>query len=108
MNYITELDTDRIKKIAGKLPNNSALVTLDDHIFAINISSVHWTMSEYAGSVELSLAKDMDGRISTRIDPNLVARKLYEIAEPDGADWWLISWRDREKYIRMQDAGVKP
>ena len=108
MKYITELDTDRIKKIAGKLPNNSALVNLDDHIFGINVSSALWTMGQFTGSVELTLAKDTEGQTSTLIDRNSVARKLYEIAEPDGADWQLISWRDREKYIRMQDAGVKP
>lgn len=108
MKYITELDTERIKKIAGKLPNNSALVNLDDHIFGINVSSALWTMSNHTGSVELTLAKDTEGQNVTRIDRNLVAKKLYEIAEPDGADWQLISWRDREKYIRMQDAGVKP
>lgn len=109
MKYITELDTDRIKKIAGKLPDNSALINLDDRIFGINVSSALWTMSEYCtGSVELMLAKDPEGRNITQIDRNLVARKLYEIAEPDGADWQLISWRDKEKYIRMQDAGVKP
>ena len=108
MNYITELDTERIKKIAGKLPNNSALVKLDDHIFGINVSSALWSRSEYTSSVELSLAKDMKARTTTIIDPNLVARKLYEIAEPDGTDWQFISWRDKEKYIRMQDAGVKP
>ena len=103
MKYITELDADRIKKIAGKLPNNSALVNLDDHIFGVNVSSALWS-----SSVELSLAKDMEGRTSILIDPNLVARKLYEIAEPNGADWQFISWRDKEKYIRMQNAGVKP
>ena len=108
MNYITELDTDRIKKIAGKLPDNSALINLDDRIFGVNVSSALWTMSEYTGSVELSLVKDMEGQTSTIIDRNLVARKLYKIAEPDGADWRLISWRDKEKYIRMQNAGVKP
>ena len=108
MKYITELDTDRIRKIAGKLPNNSALVTLDDHIFALNVSSALWTMSEHTDSVELALAKDMQGQISIQIDRNSVARKLYEIAEPDGASWQLISRRDKEKYIRMQEAGIKP
>lgn len=108
MKYITELDTDRIKKIAGKLPNNSALVNLDDHIFGINVLSATWIKREYTGSVELMLAKDTEGRNSTLIDRNLVARKLYEIAEPDGSNWDLISYLDKEKYIRMQDAGVKP
>lgn len=108
MKYITELDTERIKKIAGKLPNGSALVKLDDHIFGVNVSSALWSRNQYTSSIELSLAKDMEGRTSTVIDPNLVARRLYEIAEPDGTDWQFISQRDREKYIRMQEAGIKP
>lgn len=108
MKYITELDTDRIKKIAGKLPDNSALVNLDDHIFALNVSSGIWNASEYRLNLELTGVKDLDGKFLIKIDRNMVARALYEIAEPDGADWQLISWRDREKYIRMQNAGVKP
>lgn len=108
MKYITELDTDRIKKIAGKLPNNSALVKLDDYIFAINVSSALWTVSEYSGRVELNLAKDTEGRNITRIDRSLVARKLYEIAEPGGSDWSFLTDAHRARYIRMQDAGVKP
>ena len=108
MKYITELDPDRIKKIAGKLPDNSALVKLDDHIFGVSVSSALWTMSEYTSSVELAMAKDTEGRTSILIDRNSVASKLYEIAEPDGASWQLISRRDKEKYIRMQEAGIKP
>lgn len=108
MKYITELDTDRIKKIAGKIPNNSALVKLDDHIFAINVSSALWTMRDYTGSVELNLAKDTEGRNITRIDRSLVARKLYEIAEPGGSDWRFLTDAHRARYIRMQDAGIKP
>lgn len=108
MTYITGLDTNRIRKIAGKLPDNSALVKLDDHIFALNVSSAFWNMTQYGGSLELTVLKDLDGQYLTQIDCNLVARELYKIAEPDGADWQLISWRDKEKYIRMQDAGVRP
>lgn len=108
MKYITELDTDRIKKIAGKMPDNSALVNMDDHIFALNVSLGIWSASQYALSLELTAVKDANGKFSTKIERNLVARELYKIAEPDGADWQLISWRDKEKYIRMQDAGVKP
>lgn len=108
MNYITELDTDRIKKIAGKLPNNSALVKLDDHIFAINVKSALWTASEHTGRVELTLVKDTEGRNITRIDRSLVARKLYEIAEPGGSDWSFLTDAHRARYIRMQDAGIKP
>lgn len=108
MKYITELDTDRIKKIAGKMPDNSALVKMDDHIFALNVSSEIWSASQYRLNLELTGVKDLEGRFLTKIDRNMVARELYKIAEPDGADWQLISWRDKEKYIRMQDAGVKP
>lgn len=108
MKYITELDTDRIKKIAGKLPDNSALVKMDDCTFALNVSSGTWSSSQYGASLELTAVKDTNGRFVTLINRNLVARKLYEIAEPGGADWDLISYLDKEKYIRMQDAGVRP
>lgn len=109
MKYITELDTDRIKKIANKMPENSALVKMDDRIFALNVSSGIWSIDRYgSSSLELIMVKDTEGQLLTQIDCNLVARKLYEIAEPDGADWQLISWRDKEKYIRMQKAGIKP
>ena len=108
MKYITELDTNRIKKIAGKLPNNSALVSLDDRVFVLNVSSGTWSSSLHGASLELTAAKDTSGRYANQIDYNLVAKKLYEIAEPDGADWDLISYLDKEKYIRMQDAGIRP
>lgn len=108
MKYITELDTERIKRLAGKMPDNSALVNLNDHIFALNVSSALWLMSEHTGSVELNLTKDPEGRSITRIDHNLVARKLYEIAEPGGPYWSLLTDSHRARYIRMQDAGVKP
>lgn len=108
MNYITELDTDRIEKISGKLPDNSALVKLDGRTFALNVSVGIWNSSQYGASFELTAAKDTNGRFVTTINHNLVAIKLYEIAEPDGADWEYISHLDKEKYIRMQDAGVKP
>lgn len=108
MKYITELDTDRIKKIASKMPDDSALVNLDDHIFVLNVSSALWIMSEHTGSVELNLTKDTEGRSITRIDRNLVARALYEIAEPGGSDWSFLTDSHRDRYIRMQDAGVKP
>ena len=108
MKYITELDTDHIKKIAGKLPDNSAIVNLDDRIFALNVSSALWIMSEHTGSVELNLSKDTQWRSITQIDRNLVARKLYEIAEPGGLDWSFLTDSHRARYIRMQNAGVKP
>lgn len=107
MKYITELDTDRIKKIAGKLPNNSAIINLDDRVFALNVSSALWEANLDGASLTLSSLKDKAGKYAVQVDRNVAARRLYEIAEPDG-DWRLISWRDREKYIRMQDAGVKP
>lgn len=109
MKYITELDTDHIKKIASKMPDNSALVNMDDRIFALNVSSGIWSINRHgSSSLELIVMKDTGGQLLTQIDRNLVARELYKIAEPDGTDWQLISWRDREKYIRMQEAGVKP
>lgn len=108
MKYITELDTDRIKKIAGKMPDNSALVKMDDHIFALNVSSGAWNTSQYEVSLELIMAKDTKGQLLTQMDCNLVARELYKIAEPDGISWFLAPSETREKYIRMQDAGVKP
>lgn len=109
MKYITELDTDRIKKIASKMPDNSALVNMDGRTHALNISSGIWSMSQYElSSLELIVVRDTRGQYLTQIDRNLIARELYKIAEPDGADWQLISSQTREKYIRMQEAGVKP
>ena len=108
MKYITELDTDRIKKIAGKLPDNSALVKLDDRIFALNVSLGIWNTSQYGARLELTAVKDVDGQVSIQIDRNLVARKLYEIAEPGGSDWSFLTDAHRARYIRMQDAGIKP
>lgn len=108
MKYITELDTDRIKKLAGKLPDNSALVKMDDYIFALNVSSGTWNTSQYGASLELTATKDADRQYSIRIDRNLVAKKLYEIAEPGGSDWSFLTDAHRARYIRMQNAGVKP
>lgn len=108
MKYITELDTDRIKKLAGKLPDNSALVKMDDRILALNVSLGTWSTSQYGASLELTAVKDTSGQYATQIDRNLVARKLYEIAEPGGSDWSFLTDAHRARYIRMQDAGIKP
>ena len=108
MKYITELDTDRIKKIAGKLPDNSAIVNLDDRIIALNVSWGIWNTSQYGARFELTTMKDVDGQNAILIDCNPVAKKLYEIAEPGGSDWSLLTDSHRARYIRMQDAGVKP
>lgn len=108
MKYITELDTERIEKIASKMPINSALVKMDDRIFALNVSLGVWSTSHYGANLELTSAKDTNGHYVTQIDRNLVARELYKIAEPDGISWFLAPSQTREKYIRMQDAGVKP
>lgn len=108
MKYITELDTDRIKKIADKMPDNSALVKMDDRIFGINVSLGIWNTSQYGASLELTTAKDTNGQYLTQIDRNLVARELYSIAEPDGISWFWAPSETREKYIRMQNAGIRP
>lgn len=108
MKYITELDTERIKKIAGKMPKNSALVNLNHKTYACNVAEVTMSMQAHTCNIELRTVKDLEGRYGVLIRDDEIAKQLYEIAEPDGPDWDLLLPCEREKYIRMQDAGVKP
>lgn len=108
MKYITQLDTDTIKNLASQMPDNSALVVDNDRILALNASVGVWNYSNYGGSLTLDCIKDPSGNHLVYIDKYASAKRLYSIAEPDGRGWHLISPTEQAKYIRMQEAGVRP
>lgn len=109
MKYITELDTDTIKNLASQMPNNSALIVNDGGIVALNASVAVCNHSQYGGtSLTLDCIKDTNGSYLVQIDEYAAAKRLYRIAEPDGRSWYLLSSAEQAKYIRMQEAGIRP
>lgn len=109
MKYITEFDTDTIKNLASQLPDNSALVVVDGEILALNASIGMWNYSDYGGnSLTLDCLRDHNGSYLVQIDKYATAKRLYRIAEPEGRSWHFLGPGDQAKYIRMQEAGIKP
>lgn len=108
MKYITEFDTTTIKNLASQLPNNSALIVANDEIVALNASTGIWSHNPYGGSLTLDFIKDPNGSYLIQIDKYAVAKRLYRIAEPEGRNWHFLGPGDQAKYIRMQEAGIKP
>lgn len=109
MKYITQLDTDTIKNLASQMPNNSALVVNNDEIIALNAAAGLWNYRNYEEtSLTLDCLRDPYGSYLVYIDKNESAKRLYRIAEPNGRGWHLLSAAEQAKYIRMQEAGVRP
>ena len=102
---ITDQDSEEALHRYDHMPDKSAVIRVGGSFFLCNISTLEIEDFELA---KLELRRGSNGIKIKKINDVLVARKLYEIANPNGPEWTTLYPSEKEKYIRLQDAGIKP
>lgn len=103
--YITEMDMEELLEQFKHMPNKSAVARVNDSYLFINIDSVEYDSFDTA---KLWLRSDEFGTKITQYVDHSAAKHLYEIADPQGIKWENLPTYEKDKYIRLQKAGIKP